>query len=85
MERFASFMGKRVQVHYRAADMNLSAVGNLVSDNGKSLFLEEKFSQSGRNKTMRVVIPHECVIRLLLAPADESATQAGSSSPSKRS
>ncbi|MGH9757727.1 MAG: hypothetical protein ACRD4M_08315 [Candidatus Acidiferrales bacterium] len=78
-------MGKRVQVHYRTADMNLSAVGILVSDNGKALFLEEKFSQSGRNKTMRVVIPHECVIRLTLAPADESATQAGSSSPYKRS
>ncbi|HEY7826486.1 MAG TPA: hypothetical protein VIC00_06645 [Candidatus Acidoferrales bacterium] len=85
MDRFASFMGKRVQVHYRTADMNLSAAGILVSDNGKSLFLEEKFSQSGRNKTMRVEIPHECVIRLALAPADESATQSGPSSPSKRS
>lgn len=85
MERFASFMGNRVQVHYRAADMNLSTVGTLVSDNGKSLFLEEKFTQSGRSKTMRVVIPHECVIRLLLAPADETATQPNSSISSKRS
>lgn len=85
MERFASFMGKRVQVHYRTADMNLSAVGILVSDNGKSLFLEEKFSQSGRNKTMRVEVPHECVIRLVLAPSDESAAQADPSSSYKRS
>lgn len=85
MKRFASFMGNRVQVHYRTADMNLSAIGILVSDNGKSLFLEEKFSQSGRNKTMRVEIPHECIIRLVLAPADESATQASASSPSKPS
>lgn len=85
MKRFASFMGKRVQVHYRTADMNLSAVGILVSDNGKSLFLEERFSQSGRNKTMRVEIPHECVIRLAPAPSDEPAMQAGSSASSKPS
>ena len=78
-------MGKRVQVHYRTADMNLSATGTLVSDTGKSLFLEERFSQTGRNKTMRVEIPYECVIRLAPAPPDESAAQVGSSAFSKRS
>lgn len=85
MDRYATFVGKRVQVQYRTADMNLSAAGTLVSDNGQSLFLEEKFSQSGRNKTMRVEIPHVCVIRLALAPADEAASQADAPSPAERS
>jgi hypothetical protein len=57
-----------VEAHYRAGEISLSAVGTLVTDTGKSLFLEERFSQRGREKTMRVEIPYECLIRLSEAP-----------------
>ncbi|MGB0034749.1 MAG: hypothetical protein WBP79_04660, partial [Candidatus Acidiferrales bacterium] len=62
MESYSSLVGKRVEAHYRAGDMNLSAIGILESDSGKSIFLEERFTQGGREKKMRVEIPYECII-----------------------
>lgn len=53
-----------MEAHYRAADIHLSAVGTLVDDTGKSVFVEERFSQNGKQKTMRVEIPYEYVIRI---------------------
>jgi hypothetical protein len=67
MGRFASLVGKRVEAHYRAGDIHLSAVGTLVTDTGKAIFIEERFSQGGKNKTMRVEIPYEYVVRIALA------------------
>ena len=64
MGRYSSLVGKRVEAHYRAADIQLSAVGILVSDSGKSIFLEDRFSLGGREKTMRVEIPYPFVIRV---------------------
>jgi hypothetical protein len=64
MGRYSALVGKRVEAHYRAADINLSAVGTLVSDSGNSIFLEDRFSQGGREKTMRVEIPYQFVIRV---------------------
>jgi sporulation protein YlmC with PRC-barrel domain len=64
MLRYSSLVGKRVQAHYRAGDIHLSAVGTLVSDSGKSVFLEERFSQGGKDKTMRVEIPYAYVISI---------------------
>ncbi|MFZ0618210.1 MAG: hypothetical protein WBS18_03485 [Candidatus Acidiferrales bacterium] len=75
MERYASFIGKRVEAHYRAADIHLSAVGTLVSDTGKSIFIEERFSQGGREKTMRLEIPYDFVMSVAHAkPAGAPAT-----------
>ena len=44
MGRYSALIGKRVEARYRTADIHLSAVGTLVSDSGKSIFLEDRFS-----------------------------------------
>jgi hypothetical protein len=81
MERYASFVGKRVEAHYRAADIHLSAVGVLVADTGKSIFIEERFSQGGREKTMRLEVPYEYVMRVTAAtpPGSQPALRPASS------
>jgi hypothetical protein len=63
--RYAALVGKRVEAYYRAGDVHMSAVGALVADDGKSIFIEENFSQSGRKKILRVEIPYDYVIRLV--------------------
>jgi hypothetical protein len=58
MARYKSLVGKRVEAQYRAAEIQLSAVGTLISDS---------------DKTMRVEIPYEYLIRLAETKADPSA------------
>jgi hypothetical protein len=65
MARYTAFLGKRVEAHYRAGDMQLTTVGTLVSDTGKAIFLQERFSSGGKDKTMRVEIPYSYIIRVL--------------------
>lgn len=65
MGRFAALVGKRVEAHYRAGDIQLSAIGTAVSDTGESLILEDRFSQNGKKKTMRVEIPYQYVVRVV--------------------
>ena len=65
MARYSALLGKRVEAHYRAGDMQLSATGTLASDTGKSIFVEEHFSSGGKEKTMRVEIPYSYVIRVV--------------------
>ncbi len=79
MGSYASLVGKRVEAHYRAADIQLTAIGTLVSDSGKSIFVEERFSQGGKEKRMRVEIPYEFVIRVVVAQ-----TQPAGPGPSSR-
>jgi hypothetical protein len=62
--RYAALVGKRIEAYYRAGDVHMSAAGTLVADNGKSISIEENFSQSGRKKTLRVEIPYDYIIRL---------------------
>ena len=73
MARYADLFGHRVQVLYRAGDMHLPATGTLVADSGKSIFLEESFSQQGKVKAFRWEIPYPCVISLV----EVSAPRAG--------
>ncbi|MGH9746047.1 MAG: hypothetical protein ACRD59_08065 [Candidatus Acidiferrales bacterium] len=68
MKRYSSFVGKRVEAHYRVAEIHQTSIGTLVTDTGESVFVEEHFSQGGRNKTMRVEIPYHYVIRIVDAP-----------------
>jgi hypothetical protein len=65
MQRFVSFIGQRVEAHYRAGDLHLAVIGILVSDTGDTLHVEERFSQNGREKMMRVLIPYDYVIRVV--------------------
>jgi hypothetical protein len=62
--RYSALKGQRVEVHYRAGDIYLSAQGTLVEDDGKSIYLEERFSHKGKDKMMRVDIPYEHVTRI---------------------
>jgi hypothetical protein len=71
--RYAALVGKRVEAFYRAHDLQLSAVGTLVVDNGKSIFIEERFSQGAKGKTLRVEIPYEYIVRVVESNGDPSA------------
>jgi hypothetical protein len=64
MSRYESLLGKHLEVQYRAGDLSLTAKGTLAEDSGKSIFLEERFSQRGRAKTLRVEIPYPCILRI---------------------
>ncbi len=64
MARYCALLGKRVEVSYRAGDIELPAIGILVADSGKSIFLEEHFSQHGRVQTFRWEIPYQWIVRL---------------------
>lgn len=83
MGRFQSLLNKRVEAHYRAGDIQLSAVGTLVSDSGESIFIEERFSQNGKPKTMRVEVPYEFIIRVvaLAENSNPGASQSGRPRP----
>lgn len=72
-----------MEAYYRAGDLHLSAIGTLVTDSGKGIFLEERFSQGGKNKTMRVEIPYEYLIRIAEA-APERASPSSIHSPATR-
>jgi len=79
--RYSALLGKRVEAYYRAGDLQMSAVGALVADNGKSIFIEERFEQSGKGKTLRVEIPYDYVVRVVETNGDPP--DAENSSPSK--
>jgi hypothetical protein len=71
MAQYSSLLGSRVEVHYRAGGMVLSATGTLAADSGKSIFLEERFGPQQQLKTFRWEIPYQAIVRLseTLAPA----------------
>ncbi len=81
MARYSSFLGRRVEVHYRAGDILLPASGTLVADSGRSIFLEQHLLQRGLLKHFRWEIPYQYIVRLEEAPeagvaADNVGTRA---------
>jgi hypothetical protein len=84
VNRYSSFIGKRVEAQYRVADIHQSSVGTLVIDTGESIFIEERFSQGGKNKSMRIEIPYSYVIRIAEAPPTVAASVTASI-PSRKS
>jgi hypothetical protein len=84
MNRYSSLVGKRVEAQYRVAEIHQRSVGTLVTDTGESIFIEEHFSHGGRNKTMRVEIPYEYVIRVVDAPHN-SEVSTPAPAPSRKS
>jgi hypothetical protein len=56
-------------VLYRAGDVQLSASGALASDSGASVYVEDRFMDSGKEKIIRVEIPYGFVISLEEKPA----------------
>src|SRR6267143_2993871 len=57
MARYSSFLGRRVEVQYRAGDVLLPASGTFVADSGRSIFLEQNFEQRGQHKHFRGKFP----------------------------
>jgi hypothetical protein len=57
MARYSAFLGRPVEVQYRAGDMCLPASGTFVGDSGRSIFLEQHYEQHGQPKNFRWEIP----------------------------
>jgi len=74
MSDYSSLVGKRVEAHYRAGDVPLSVIGALALDTGTSIFVEERFSHGGRDKTIRVEIPYACLMRVREIGAESGPT-----------
>jgi hypothetical protein len=76
MARYSAFLGRRVEVHYRAGDILLPASGIFVADSGRSIFLEQSISQRGQQKHFRWEIPYQYIVRLQEKVEDESGGSA---------
>src|SRR5882724_1082431 len=81
MARYSAFLGRRVEVHYRAGDILLPASGTLVADSGRSIFLEQHLEQRGQRKQFRWEIPYQYIVRLE-ERSDGPATHDTAHSPS---
>jgi hypothetical protein len=73
MARYSAFLGRRVEVQYRAGDILLPASGMFVADSGRSIFLEQQFEQRGQHKHFRWEIPYQYLVRIEEKP-DSGAT-----------
>jgi hypothetical protein len=78
MARYSVFLGRRVEVQYRAGDILLPASGTFVADSGRSIFLEQKFEQRGQHKHFRWEIPYQYLVRIQEKP-DSGASANGAS------
>jgi hypothetical protein len=81
MARYSGFLGRRVEVHYRAGDVLLPASGTFVADSGRSIFLEQSFLQHGQKKHFRWEIPYQYIVRLV-EKAEEENVDAGNAKAS---
>jgi hypothetical protein len=64
MARYSAFLGRKVEVQYRAGDILLPASGTFVADSGRSIFLEQSFVQKGQQRHFRWEIPYQYIVRL---------------------
>jgi hypothetical protein len=77
MARYSAFLGRRVEVHYRAGDILLPASGTFVADSGRSIFLEQHLEQRGQMKQFRWEIPYQYIVRLEEITDPPAAANAG--------
>ena len=87
MARYSVFLGRSVEVQYRAGDICLPASGTFVGDSGRSIFLEQHYEQHGQPKNFRWEIPYQCIVRLeeievFQEPAPVQAREADAMDPS---
>src|SRR5262245_35958183 len=73
MARYSAFLGRKVEVHYRAGDICLPASGTFVADSGRSIFLEQRFDQRGSQKTFRWEVPYAYIIRIEELPSESAS------------
>jgi hypothetical protein len=79
MARYSAFLGRRVEVQYRAGDILLPASGIFVADSGRSIFLEQNFEQRGQHKHFRWEIPYQYLIRIEEKPDSGASVNQASS------
>ena|SRR5215469_8507598 len=79
MARYSAYLGRKVEVHYRAGDILLPASGTFVADSGRSIFLEQHMLQRGQQKHFRWEIPYQYIVSLHQTP--EATVSTGVSSP----
>ena len=84
MARYFPFLGRRVEVQYRAGDILLPASGILVADSGRSIFLEQNFEQRGQHKHFRWEIPYQYLVRIEEKPDCGSSVNTGSAPVSSK-
>lgn len=77
MARYSSFLGHRVEVHYRASDTLLPASGIFVADSGRSIFLEQIFEQRGQHRVFRWEIPYQYLVKIGIGEKEEPAEGVG--------
>jgi hypothetical protein len=82
MARYSAFLGRRVEVQYRAGDLLLPASGTFVADSGRSIFLEQNFEQHGQHKHFRWEIPYQCSVRIEEKP-DAGVSASAATAPAK--
>ena len=85
MARYSAFLGRSVEVLYRAGDILLPASGTFVADSGRSIFLEQSIEQRGQHKHFRWESPYQYLVRIEEKPPTEAApsTSAKASEPSQ--
>ncbi len=81
MARYSCFLGRRVEVQYRAGDIVLPASGIFVADSGRSVFLEQNFEQRGQHKHFRWEIPYQYLVKIEEKP-DTGASASAAGAPS---
>ena len=64
MARYSALLGVRIAVRYRSGEVLIPATGILAADSGKSIFLENHFSQQQTVKTCRWEIPYQAIVDL---------------------
>src|SRR6266704_576755 len=64
MARYSTYLGRRVEVQYRAGEILLPASGTFVADSGRSIFLEQNFEQRGQHRHFRWEIPYQYLVRI---------------------
>jgi hypothetical protein len=69
MARYSAFLGRCVEVQYRAGELLLPASGTFVADSGRSIFLEQNFEQRGQHKHFRWEIPYQYLVRIEEKPS----------------
>ncbi|MGH9741080.1 MAG: hypothetical protein ACRD51_01885 [Candidatus Acidiferrum sp.] len=85
MARYSAFLGRKVEVQYRAGDILLPASGTFVADSGRSIFLEQSFEQRGSQRIFRWEIPYQYIVRLEEKPetGQGGAATSGASAPAR--
>jgi len=86
MARYSAFLGRKVEVQYRAGDILLPASGKFVADSGRSIFLEQNLEMRGQQKHFRWEIPYQYIVKIEEKPDTEmkaAATVRGAQAASK--